>query len=70
VIRKTLFALTLALVGSTAAYAADAPQAEPTASQAEPAASPTVTHLTVTSDYPSEPGPYTVIYREWGDLTG
>jgi hypothetical protein len=64
-IRKTFFALTLALVGSTAAYAADAPQVQPV----QPA-SEAVTHLTVTSDYPSEPGPYTVIYREWGDLTG
>ncbi|GIL39622.1 hypothetical protein [Roseiterribacter gracilis] len=59
-IRKTLFALTLAFAGSTAAFAAEAPEAT----------SQNVTTLTVAGDYPSEPGPYTVIYREWSDLAG
>lgn len=62
-IRKTLFALTLAFAGSTAAFAADNPQLQTASSQE-------VTHLTVAGDYPSQPGPYTVIYREWSDLAG
>jgi spermidine/putrescine-binding protein len=60
-IRKAFFALALTFAGSTAAFAADNAQAQ--------AASQNVTNLTV-SEYPSQPGPHTVIYREWSDLAG
>lgn len=60
-IRNAFFALALTVIGSSAAFAAEAPVQV----QAQ-----TVTTLTVQNDYPAQPGPHTVIYREWADLVG
>lgn len=59
-IRTSLFALTLAIAGSSAAFATEAPQTDTAA----------VTQLRVDAEYPSQPGPHTVIYRDWSDLAG
>ncbi|MDB5366237.1 MAG: hypothetical protein JWM77_2164 [Rhodospirillales bacterium] len=71
-IRTSLFALALVVASSGAAFAATADdQAQTPAATADDAATQTsTTQLTVQGEYPSEPGPHTVIYRQWGDLEG
>ncbi|WP_420242720.1 hypothetical protein [Roseiterribacter gracilis] len=60
--RKSMLALTLVMAGTGCAVA-DTSSADKMTMTA-PAAS------AVRTEYPSQPGPYTVIYREWSDLAG
>jgi hypothetical protein len=63
--RKSLLALTLVMAGTGCAVA-DTSNEKMSAAPAAPAVRTQATQ----SDYPSQPGPYTVIYREWSDLAG
>jgi hypothetical protein len=63
--RKSMLALTLVMAGTGCAVADTANDKM----MAAPSAS-TVRTQTTESAYPSQPGPYTVIYREWSDLAG
>jgi hypothetical protein len=67
--RTSLFALTLVVASSGAAFAAslDDYAARTTAVTADDAA---VQNSTVQDQYPTQPGPHTAVYREWGDLEG
>lgn len=62
--RKSMLALTLVMASTGCAIADTANDRM----MAAPSAS--VRTQTTESAYPSQPGPYTVIYREWSDLAG
>jgi hypothetical protein len=72
-IRTSLFALALVVASSGAAFAADdvaQTTATTTTTTDDAATQNSTSQLTVQGEYPSEPGPHTVIYRQWGDLEG
>lgn len=65
-IRTAFFALALTFAAGNAAFAAEAPQSEP----AQPIVAQPVTQVAADAEDPSQPGPYTVVYRAWSDLEG
>jgi hypothetical protein len=67
-----MFALALVLASSGAAFAATADDAAQTTAVTtdDAATQSSTTQLSVQGEYPSQPGPHTVIYRQWGDLEG
>lgn len=71
-IRITLSAALLALAATGGALAATASDgsSQTNGSIAVQALVPVPSQAAPMLEYPSEPGPYTVIYREWSDLAG
>jgi hypothetical protein len=69
--RKSMLALTLVLAGTGCAVADTNANGNmlmgSSGSSSMPIAS---TQKDNNADYPSQPGPYTVIYRQWSDLAG